>query len=682
MGELFLARMHADSGFNRLVVIKRILPHLTDKKEFVDMFVDEARVAAQIHHPNVCQILEFGQIEGRYYMALEYLEGVSMTQVIVAGREFDDLRTLRFLTAIMTQVCEGLHFAHNLRTRSGALAGVVHRDVNPKNIFVTSAGVAKVIDFGIVKALGAINVTRTGSVKGTYSYMSPEQIKATAVDRRSDVFSLGTVTWEAITGVRLFKRDNDFHTWRAITEDPIPPPSQFREGLPSSLDKVLAKALERDKEKRYATTHDLALALEQAIISEGGPLTTVGVASRLERAFEAEIESQRQRSYAPSVIEDGDDEAQGFEISVEPDGAVSSPLTSSAHRASAEIFQNDEQASSDVAEPQPPHEPNASALIAGSDLSHAAPHQPLGSTPITGSDLSRAPHLPHGSAPITGSGHGPVPLPKEVDLAAPTARTLLDPAQLGLAPVTLSPTHTPSSYSDIHQPPEAKPKKRLGVLLALGMIAAVFTLAAVLYVTRNVTRNVTRKSEPTASSAASEETEGTESGTNERSTSTAGAEPTKPADADTKAAARVAVERREDPTVAADLERQAREKEAAEKAAQDKEDAEAKKKEKREKEEREKEEREKEEREKEEKRQRELAALPPGSLSIDSHPFGTVTVDGKKYGQTPVIGLSVKPGLHRVVIESGAGTYRQTVRVESGKLKVVRKRFKDPASDQ
>jgi serine/threonine protein kinase len=293
MGEVFLARRRSE-GFERLVVIKRILPHLTDKPEFVNMFLDEARVAAQIHHTNVCQILELGQVEGRYFMALEYLEGVSLTEVIVAGRKHPELQELRLLVSIMTQVCEGLHFAHNVQNPDGSLAQVVHRDVNPKNIFVTSAGVAKVLDFGIVKAGNALNVTRTGSVKGTYSYMSPEQIKANPVDRRSDIFSLGIVTWEALTGCRLFKRDSDFHTWHAITEEPVPAPSRYRDDIPPELDQVVLTALARDRLERYPTARELAIALESAL--GAGPMTPVAVAARLEAAFVDELDAQRERT--------------------------------------------------------------------------------------------------------------------------------------------------------------------------------------------------------------------------------------------------------------------------------------------------------------------------------------------------------------------------------------------------
>lgn len=209
MGELFLAQLRSAGGFAKLVVIKRILSHLTDKPEFVDLFVEEARTAARITHPNVCQIYELGQVDGRYYMALEYLEGLPLADVMVARKKAPQLADLRLIASLVGQSAEGLHHAHSLRQADGESAGVVHRDVNPRNIFVTSAGVAKVLDFGIVKVRSALSQIQTGAVKGTYSYMSPEQLQGEAVDCTADIFSLGTITWEAVVGRRLFKRSSD-----------------------------------------------------------------------------------------------------------------------------------------------------------------------------------------------------------------------------------------------------------------------------------------------------------------------------------------------------------------------------------------------------------------------------------------------------------------------------------------
>ncbi len=276
MGELFLAQLRSAGGFAKLVVIKRILSHLTDKPEFVDLFVEEARTAARITHPNVCQIYELGQVDGRYYMALEYLEGLPLADVMVARKKAPQLADLRLIASLVGQAAEGLHHAHSLRQPDGESAGVVHRDVNPRNIFVTSAGVAKVLDFGIVKVRSALSQIQTGAVKGTYSYMAPEQLQGEAVDCTADIFSLGTITWEAVVGRRLFKRSSDLLTWRAIVEEPIPRPTKFRPDLPPELDEVIMHALRRPLAERYASAREFSAALEQAIHAAGRAADVAG----------------------------------------------------------------------------------------------------------------------------------------------------------------------------------------------------------------------------------------------------------------------------------------------------------------------------------------------------------------------------------------------------------------------
>ncbi|HEU5060770.1 MAG TPA: serine/threonine-protein kinase [Kofleriaceae bacterium] len=306
MGELFLAQLRAAGGFEKLVVIKRILPHLTDQREFVDMFVEEARTAARITHPNVCQIYELGQVDGRYYMALEYLEGVPLADVMVARKRAPQLADLRLVISLVAQAAEGLHHAHSLRGADGDSEQLVHRDVNPRNIFVTSAGVAKVLDFGIVKVRGALSQTSTGAVKGTYSYMSPEQLQGEPLDCTADIFSLGTIAWEAVVGRRLFKRGSDLLTWKAIVEETIPRPSQFRYDLPPELDEAIMRALARPREMRYQSARELALALERAIKPLGAPFTTLAISAEIEKAFTAELAQQRERVFAAHKRQEAD----------------------------------------------------------------------------------------------------------------------------------------------------------------------------------------------------------------------------------------------------------------------------------------------------------------------------------------------------------------------------------------
>src|SRR6185295_16849576 len=220
MAEIFLARLQGVAGFEKLVCIKRILPHLARDKQFVAMFLDEARIAARISHPNVCQVFELGEIEGSYYIAMEYLEGVPLS--CFRRRDYDhDPPDPRLIAGIAVQACEALHHAHQLKNPDGSVMEVVHRDVSPQNLFVTVDGVVKVLDFGIAKIQDATIKTTTGAIKGTHAYMAPEQLRGQRVDRRTDVFALGIVMWETLIGRHLFRRETEFLTFQAITSEPV-----------------------------------------------------------------------------------------------------------------------------------------------------------------------------------------------------------------------------------------------------------------------------------------------------------------------------------------------------------------------------------------------------------------------------------------------------------------------------
>ena len=313
MGEVFLARSTADAGFQKLLVIKRLLPHLTDHPQFVNMFLDEARLAAQLHHPNICQIYELGKVGPDHYMAMEYVEGVQLATLLRGRSRSPKLSDPRLTCALLAQACEALHYAHNLRMSDGSLAGVVHRDVNPKNIMVTSAGTVKVLDFGVAKARGKLNLSRTGTLKGTYSYMSPEQLRGEGLDRRSDVFSLGIIAWESVTGRRLFKRPTDVEVWRAIAEKPIPRASALADDVSEELDASIARGLSRDREQRFSTAREFALSLEESLSAYGAPLSTVAIASEVERCFAKELEALRSVVMMAQRInlDDDDDDFDG-----------------------------------------------------------------------------------------------------------------------------------------------------------------------------------------------------------------------------------------------------------------------------------------------------------------------------------------------------------------------------------
>ena len=223
MAEIFLARPRDQAAApGSVLVIKRVLPHLAEDARFVSMFRDEARLAARIEHANVCRVLDMGSVGDTYFLALEYLHGMPLSRVLVRAARSERPLDIRLVAGLMVQCCAGLHHAHELKDADGRALDVVHRDISPPNIFVTADGLVKMLDFGVAKAHGASEKTRTGTVKGKNAYMSPEQVRGQPVDRRSDIFSLGIVLWEALTAKRLFMRDVDFETFRAITEGDVP----------------------------------------------------------------------------------------------------------------------------------------------------------------------------------------------------------------------------------------------------------------------------------------------------------------------------------------------------------------------------------------------------------------------------------------------------------------------------
>jgi len=292
MAEIFLARLSGAAGFEKLVCVKRILPHLAKDQNLVGMFLSEAKIAAAISHHNVCQVFELGEIDGRYFIAMEYLEGVPFS--CFRRRDmYPPPPDPRLVASLGMQACEGLHHAHQLTRTDGSLLEVVHRDVSSNNLFATVAGIVKVLDFGIAKVQDASVRTSTGSVKGTYAYMAPEQLRGEKLDRRTDVFAVGIVLWELFARKHLFKRDTDFLTFQAITTDPIPDISEFRPDVPPQLCATIAKALSRDREDRFPSARALGEELGRSVASVGGPLSASELSDVISTAFEARLADQR-----------------------------------------------------------------------------------------------------------------------------------------------------------------------------------------------------------------------------------------------------------------------------------------------------------------------------------------------------------------------------------------------------
>ena len=294
--EIYLARIDGTNGFEKYVVVKCLHDHLADDPEFVKMFLDEARMAAMLDHSNIVQTLELGEHEGRYYMVMEFLAGLSLAMAVrraserVSGGRFPAPLILN----IAAQAAAGLHYAHE-RQQSGKPLNMVHRDVSPQNLVVGFEGVVKVVDFGIARAEYRETKTKAGTIKGKFAYMSPEQCIAANVDRRTDVFALGVIVHELLTGRRLFKRNSPYETYQAVIDCVVPPPSQNNVELEPAIDEIVMKAVAKDKDQRYPTAEAFGDALQGYLHHRGKGSGPGEVGRWFEAHFQQEIEEHGER---------------------------------------------------------------------------------------------------------------------------------------------------------------------------------------------------------------------------------------------------------------------------------------------------------------------------------------------------------------------------------------------------
>jgi serine/threonine-protein kinase len=287
MAEVYLAVVRGPAGFNKLVVIKQIRPQLAEDPEFLGMFLDEARLAARLSHPNVVQTNEVGQEGERYFIAMEYLEGQPLNRIVHRLQKTGGL-PLPMHLKLVADALAGLHHAHELTDYDGTPLGVVHRDVTPHNVFVTYDGQVKVVDFGIAKALNSSSETRTGVLKGKVAYMAPEQARGERVDRRADIFSLGVMLWEAVTGKRLWKGVPDITILQRLLSGEIPSPRSVNPEVPEKLEAIILKALAHQREDRHETAADLQVAIEKYLEEANEHVHSRDIGKAISKAFEAD----------------------------------------------------------------------------------------------------------------------------------------------------------------------------------------------------------------------------------------------------------------------------------------------------------------------------------------------------------------------------------------------------------
>jgi serine/threonine-protein kinase len=295
--EIYLARMAGAAGFEKYVVVKCLHGHLADNPDFTRMFLDEARMGAQLDHSNIAQTLGLGEYEGYYYLIMEFVVGLSLAQIARKAHAVlpGGLLPEAVVLSLACQACAGLDYAHHRCSADGQPLNLVHRDISPHNLILTFDGVLKIVDFGIAKADGRETQTKTGTIKGKFAYMSPEQALAKPVDQRTDIFALGTLLHELLTGQRLFKRVTSYHTYQAVVEAHIPNISSLNGKIDPAVDSLIGRALAAEPEGRYPTAQAFGDAIQSYLHAKSSLLGSSDIADFMETHFQSDHTQHNQR---------------------------------------------------------------------------------------------------------------------------------------------------------------------------------------------------------------------------------------------------------------------------------------------------------------------------------------------------------------------------------------------------
>jgi TonB family protein len=267
MAEVWKARMRGVEGFQKIVAIKKILPHLSDNQDFIEMFVDEAKLAAQLNHNNIIHIYDLGKIQSSYYIAMEYIDGYDLKNILKKAQERDQPLSVEIALFIASKIAAALDYAHRKRDFEDKEMGLVHRDVSPQNVLISEEGDIKLCDFGIAKAASKASHTQAGALKGKLQYMSPEQAWGRNIDKRSDIFALATVLFEMLTARKLFAGDNELSILEQVREARVTPPSEFNDEVTPQIDAIVLKALQKDPANRYQTAGEMQRDLDAVLYS-------------------------------------------------------------------------------------------------------------------------------------------------------------------------------------------------------------------------------------------------------------------------------------------------------------------------------------------------------------------------------------------------------------------------------
>ncbi|HEY3352365.1 MAG TPA: serine/threonine-protein kinase, partial [Polyangia bacterium] len=294
MAEIFKAKSFGVEGFEKILAIKRILPAMSDDKEFIEMFIDEAKIAGQLSHANICQIFELGRINDQHFIAMEFVWGKDVLQIQNRFRRMKQIMPFPMAAFLAAKTCEGLDYAHHKKDAMGKPMQLIHRDVSPQNIIVSYEGEVKLIDFGIAKAASRTSKTQAGVLKGKFGYMSPEQVRGLPLDRRSDIFATATMLYELMTGDRLFLGDSDFSTLEKVRNVDIQPPSALNPRVPKALERIVMKGLARDPEDRYQWANEMQEELQAYVMSQEPVYTSKHLSRWMKETFMLELKREQQ----------------------------------------------------------------------------------------------------------------------------------------------------------------------------------------------------------------------------------------------------------------------------------------------------------------------------------------------------------------------------------------------------
>jgi serine/threonine protein kinase len=300
MAEVFRAESEGLQGFKKQVAIKRVLPHLSEKKKFISMFLDEARLSAHLSHSNCVQVFDIGVGDNAYFIVMEFVDGANLKAIAESLRKNNREFPVSNVAFIAQEICKGLAYAHELRDPNGVDLHIVHRDMSPPNVLITKYGEVKIVDFGLAKANSQLERSEPGIIKGKFSYLSPEAAMGQEVDSRTDIFAVGIILWELLAGRRLFLGETDFQTVKKVQQAVVPSISTINTKVPPDLERIVAKALARDPAVRYRTARELGQDLSKFMFRLGQPVSTFDIATLVQGAMQ---ERQRVRPPQGSIID-------------------------------------------------------------------------------------------------------------------------------------------------------------------------------------------------------------------------------------------------------------------------------------------------------------------------------------------------------------------------------------------